>query len=115
MQARELRMALKSAKTANFRQPRVVIHAHFQIRIALRSARRGKFIGKTKEARVAAEFKRTEIQVTIGGNPGHSPGANALQVPDQPAQAQKITLIKRHQADETASRRTPGSLAPLIR
>ena len=76
VQARKLRVALKSAEAAHFGKPRIVIDANLQIRIASRPAFEVELIGEPEHARIAATLDRNEMQVTIRSNMRDGRGGN---------------------------------------
>ena len=58
-------MPLEAAKAANFGKPRIVIHAHLEVRIAYARALVIELIGEAEHARVARQLERCEIEVTV--------------------------------------------------
>src|SRR5579863_4315863 len=108
-------MALESAEAAHLGQPGIVIHAHFQIRVAHGLDVEIELICETKHTRVAGKLLRDEMEITVRGYMGHAARRHRAQVFDQPAQAYEIALIQRHQTDEAAGPRPPSCLTPLIR
>src|SRR5580658_5225155 len=108
-------MALEPTEAAYLGQPGVVIHAHFQIRVANRDGVQIELICEAKHTRIAAELQRGEMEITVRGHVRHAVRRHRAKVADEPAQADEIALVQRHQADKAAGPSAPRCLAPLIR
>src|SRR5271166_2201575 len=108
-------MALEAAKAANLREPRIVIHAHFQIRIPYAHRSDLEFIREPKHGRVRRQFQRCEIEITVRVDRRYAMRVDRPQIARQPAEPDEIALVKRHQADEAAGLGPPRRPAPLIR
>src|SRR5450631_4778679 len=108
-------MPLETAKTANLGEARIVIHAHFEIRIPHPSGCRLEFVGQAKHARIARQLQRSEMKITVRSDGRYAVAVDRAQIADQPAKAHEIALVERHQADEAAGSGSPRCRTPLIR
>ena len=108
-------MAPKAAEAAHFGEARIVIHAHFQVRIAHRRRVQLELVCEAEHAGIARQLHRGEMEITVRRRLRHARRIHRAQVADEPPQAHEITLIQRHQADKTARLRSPRCPTPLIR
>ena len=96
-------MPLEAPEAANFGQPRIVIDADLEVRIAHAAAPSPEFVCEAEHARVAGQLERTEMQVTVRARRATRPRVrDRPQIAHQPSQPHEIALVQRHQADEAA-------------
>src|SRR5579862_2214040 len=108
-------MPLEAAETADFGKPRIVIDAHFEIRVADAGAVPIELVREAKHTCVAGALERREIEITVFGDRRDAACGDRAQVAHQPAEAHEIALVQRHQADEAAGPGPPRRLTPLVR
>src|ERR1700722_13776019 len=108
-------MALEAAKAAHLGQPRIVIHAHFQIGITHPFPLEIELISEAEHTRVGARLDRREKEITVRAGARYRTRDDRTHVAHQPSQTHEIALVQRHETHEAPGAGSPRRSAPLIR